>query len=285
MHAAEATTPPILQTIGLGKSFGGIRALDDINLSLAHGRIHAVIGPNGAGKTTLIAHLAGELKPDHGRVQFAARDITTLSSARRARLGIARCFQTTNVFLPMTLLENVMLAAHQNQQVKNARADTHVKGFQRLRKQICRIPFAPFASDEKARVAAMRALHSVGLEARADSPAAHVSHGQHRQLEIAMALAMRPKLLLLDEPAAGLDAHETARLVELLGGLNKNRNEGEGEGEDDLTMLLIEHDMDAVFALADTISVLVGGRLIATDSPQRIRANAQVQRAYLGESS
>lgn len=252
-RAAELPTP-VLQALDLCKRFGGLRAVEQVNLSVAGGEIHAVIGPNGAGKSTLIAQLAGELKPDRGVIRFDGNDITALDSARRARLGLARCFQITSVIMPMTLLENVMLAAL-------------------ARRGLWRRCWRSLLSDRELRAAAMQALAAAGLEAHAECLAAHVSHGQHRQLEIAMALAMQPKLLLLDEPAAGMDAAETTRLVALLGGLKRK-----------VTMLLIEHDMRAVFALADTISVLVGGRLIATDRADNIRANPAVQRAYLGEA-
>lgn len=247
MHAT-----PVLQVIDLCKRFGGIQAVESLSLTVCAGQIHAIIGPNGAGKTTFIAQLAGELKPDRGAIRFEGNDITALNSVQRAQLGLARCFQTASVIMPMTLVENVMLAV----QARRGHAFRFWK---------------PLHSNRELHAAALHFLATVKLHTRAECLAAHVSHGQHRQLEIAMALAMQPKLLLLDEPAAGLDAEETARMVNLL-----NRLKGK------ITMLLIEHDMSAVFALADIISVLVGGRLVATDTAANLRDNAEVQRAYLG---
>lgn len=246
--------PSALQTIALSKSFGGIRAVDEVNLAVASGEIHAVIGPNGAGKTTFIAQIAGQLKPDRGTIHFHGKDITALDSPRRARLGLARSFQITNVILPMTLLENVMLAVQANR--------GHSFQF-----------WQAVSRDRDMRDTAMQVLESVGLAADADSIAAQTSHGQRRQLEIGMAIAMQPKFLLLDEPTSGMGREESARMVKLLSQLKGT-----------ITMLLVEHDMDAVFALADLISVLVSGRLIATDNASNIRNNEEVQRAYLGES-
>ncbi len=243
----------VLQTTNLVKQFGGIRAVDGVNLSVARGELHAIIGPNGAGKTTFMAQLAGELKPDHGTITFEGIDITQTDAPRRARLGLARTFQITSLIMPMTLLENTMLAVQA----------THRHSF-RLWTLVHR--------DREMREAAMHALTQVGIEAHADCIAAEVSYGLHRQLEIAMALAMKPKLLLLDEPASGMGAEQSAQIVDLLEGLKRK-----------LTIVLIEHDMDAVFSLADTVSVLVSGRMIATDSAANIRNNTEVQRAYLGE--
>lgn len=254
-YSAETAMPRIvLQTFHLSKYFGGIRALDDITFAVKLGQTHAIIGPNGAGKTTLLAQLAGQMKPDKGRIQFEGKDITKLSCPRRARLGLARSFQTSSVIMPMTLLENVMLAVQARR--------GHSFRF-----------WSPLHQDRTIRAVAMQSLNSVGLEAHADSSASQVAHGQHRQLEIAIALAMQPKLLLLDEPTAGMGAEESAQLVAML-----SRLKGK------ITILLIEHDMSAVFALADTISVLVGGQLLATDTAINIRNNAEVQRAYLGEN-
>ncbi len=244
---------PLLKVTGLHKNFGGIIATNDVNLSVQSGQIHAVIGPNGAGKTTLIAQLSGQLKPTGGRIYFEGRNITSLDSARRARAGLARSFQITSVLMPMTLLENAMLA------VQGTRG--HSFRF-----------WSPVREDREMMDAAMQYLAEVGLEGQADRVAANVSHGEQRQLEVAMALAMKPKLLLLDEPMAGMGSEESSRMVGILNRLKKEK-----------TILLIEHDMDAVFSLADTLSVLVNGHIIATDTVENIRSNRDVQRAYLGE--
>jgi len=245
----------ILRVEKLNKRFGGIHAVRDVNLAVAEHQLHAIIGPNGAGKTTLVAQLSGQVRPDSGAIHFSGADITRLSGHKRARLGLARSFQITSVILPMTLLENAMLA------VQAARG--HNYRF-----------WSPLAADAEVRERAMRALAEVGLEERAGVVAAHAAHGEQRQLEVAMALALEPKLLLLDEPMAGLGREESAAMIALLGRLKGA-----------ITMVLVEHDMEAVFALADTASVLVGGRIIATGSIDEIRANQEVQRAYLGESA
>ena len=245
-------TDVILDVRGLSKRFGGIPAADQVNLQVRRGSVHAIIGPNGAGKTTLIAQLAGALPPDRGQVYFDGRDITRQSIARRARLGLARSFQITSVIQPMTLLENAMLAVQG--------VTGHSFRFWR-----------PVRRDA-GMAAAAQALARMGLAARADCVAAQVSHGERRQLEVAMALAMRPKLLLLDEPMAGMGRAETRNMVERL-----RRIAGA------ITIVMVEHDMDAVFSFADQISVLVAGRVIATDTAQAIRDNPAVQRAYLGD--
>ncbi len=244
----------LLRISGLNKHFGGIVATEDVDLEIERGQIHAIIGPNGAGKTTLLAQLSGQLKPDSGEIEFGGHSITGYGMARRAREGLARSFQITSVLLPMTLLENVMLAVQGR--------SGHSFRF-----------WAPAASDDELRAAALASLAQVGLDDRAERVAANVSHGEQRQLEVAMALAMRPRMLLLDEPMAGMGKEEGARMVEILNGL-----------KGDKTILLVEHDMDAVFSLADKLSVLVNGRLIATDTVENIRGNVEVQRAYLGDS-
>jgi branched-chain amino acid transport system ATP-binding protein len=246
---------PLLRIEGLAKHFGGVIASDDISLDVAAGELHAIIGPNGAGKTTLIGQLAGEIAPDAGRVLFAGDDITTLATPRRSALGLARSFQITSLFPEFTALDNVALAVQ-----------AHAGHSFRF--------WAPARRAAELREPARAALGRVGLAARADTPVARLSHGEHRQLELAMALATRPKLLLLDEPMAGLGAEESARMVELLRELKR-----------EVTILLIEHDMTAVFALADRITVLVYGRVIASGAPAEIRANAEVRKAYLGEQS
>jgi branched-chain amino acid transport system ATP-binding protein len=238
---------------GLSKRFGGIVASDDITLDLPNGELHAIIGPNGAGKTTLITQLAGELSVDAGHIRFDGRDITALPAWRRSQLGLARSFQITSLFVDFTALDNVALAVqahagHSFRFWRNARADPALRQPARL------------------------ALARVGLEPRADVLVSRLSHGEHRQLEIAMALATGPRLLLLDEPMAGMGPDESARMVAMLRELKR-----------ELTILLIEHDMEAVFALADRITVLVYGRIIASGTPADIRANAEVRQAYLGE--
>jgi branched-chain amino acid transport system ATP-binding protein len=248
-------TETMLQVSDLYKNFGALRATDAVSLAINTSEIHAVIGPNGAGKTTLLAQLAGALQPDAGRIDFLGRDITHLPAYKRSHLGLARSFQITSVFMDMTLRDNVALAVqahtgHSYRFWKPARCD--------------RLLLEP----------ALAALERVGLADRADATASTVSHGEHRQLEIAMALATHPKLLLLDEPMAGMGPAESARMIGILQGL-KGRT----------TMLLIEHDMDAVFALADRITVLVYGQVIASGTPPAIRADEAVRRAYLGEEA
>jgi branched-chain amino acid transport system ATP-binding protein len=243
---------PLLQVAGLTKRFGGIVACNAVAVEIRRGELHAVIGPNGAGKSTLIGQLAGEIAPDAGRIRFDGSDITAVPAWRRSQLGLARSFQVASLFRDLTVLDNAALAvqAHAGH------------SFQFWRK----------ARDEAAlRSPARAALAAAGLERRAEAIVADLSHGEHRQLEIAMALATRPRLLLLDEPMAGTGPEEAARLFALLRAL---------KGE--LTILLIEHDMAAVFALADRITVLVYGRVIATGTPEAIRANAEVRHAYLG---
>ena len=244
---------PLLQIEGLTKRFGGIVASDDVTLSIPQGELHAIIGPNGAGKTTLIGQLTGELSSQSGRIRFGGEDITAQPAHRRSLLGLACSFQITSLFLDFTALDNVALAvqAHVGHSFRFWRDARDVR---------------------ELREPARAALQRVGLGGRADALVANMSHGEHRQVEIAMALATRPRMLLLDEPMAGMGTDESARMVKLLRELKQEP-----------TILLIEHDMDAVFALADRISVLVYGRIIATDAPAAIRANLEVRRAYLGE--
>jgi branched-chain amino acid transport system ATP-binding protein len=244
---------PLLETAGLTKRFGGLVAANEVALAVLPGEIHAVIGPNGAGKTTLVAALAGELRPDAGTIRFAGRDISRLGAARRAALGIARSFQITSVFRDFSALDNVALAV-QAQSGHSFRL------------------WRPAASDRRLREPAEAMLAELGLAERAQTPAAALAHGERRVLELAMALATRPRLLLLDEPTAGMGPAESAAIVRLLAGL-KGR----------LAIVLVEHDMDAVFALADRITVMVDGRVIASGAPAAIRADTQVRRAYLGE--
>ena len=243
----------LLQIEGLTKRFGGIVASDNVTLPVVQGELHAIIGPNGAGKTTLIGQLTGELSSQSGTIRFGGQDITALPVWQRSLRGLARSFQITSLFLDFTALDNVALAVQ-------AHAGHSFHFWRDARQQ-------PDLRDP-----AHAALERVGLGRRADALVANMSHGEHRQLEIAMALATKPRMLLLDEPMAGMGVEESARMVELLRELKR-----------ELTILLIEHDMDAVFALADRISVLVYGRIIASGEPAAIRANPDVRRAYLGE--
>ena len=243
----------ILQIEALNKSFGGIKATDNLTLSVARRELHAIIGPNGAGKTTLISQLSGLQRPDSGRILFGGRDITRMPAHRRAHLGLARSFQITSLMMDLSVIDNVALAlqardGHSFRFIRPARRVRHLR--------------------ERARAL----LDRVGLGDRAELPTRALSHGEHRHMEIAIALGAAAELMLLDEPMAGLGAEESARMVELLQGIKGQH-----------TILLIEHDMDAVFALADRISVLVYGHVIATGTPEEIRANAAVQQAYLGE--
>ncbi len=244
---------PVLSVDGLVKRFGGLTATDNVTLDVRPGEIHALIGPNGAGKTTLIAQLVGELRHDAGSIRLEGREIGALPTARRISLGLARTFQITCLLPDYTVLDNVALAV----QVRQG----HSFRF-----------WANARADRPLRETASRFLESVGLAARASERVANLSHGEQKQLELAVALATEPRLLLLDEPMAGLGHSESRQMVDLLMGL-KHR----------VGMLLVEHDMDAVFALADRISVLVYGRIIATGRANEIRDNAEVRAAYLGE--
>jgi branched-chain amino acid transport system ATP-binding protein len=243
----------LLEIDGLTKRFGGIVASDQISLNVPKGELHAIIGPNGAGKTTLIGQLAGEITPDEGRIRFEGGDVTAAPTWRRSQLGLARSFQITSLFPDFTALDNVALAVQ-------AHAGHSFRFWRDAR------------SEPALREPAQAALARVGLGGRTDVPVAALSHGEHRQLELAMCLATGPRMLLLDEPMAGMGPDESARMVTLLRELKR-----------EVTILLIEHDMEAVFALADRITVLVYGRIIATGSGEEIRANAEVRQAYLGE--
>jgi branched-chain amino acid transport system ATP-binding protein len=243
----------LLEVRGLTKRFGGLVVTDNIDLGIRRHETHALIGPNGAGKTTLIGQLSGTLAPDRGRVLFDGRDVTGLCAHARPRLGFARSFQITSVFHHFTVRDNVALAVQ-------ARSGSSFRFWK------------PVAEERPLYAEASGILRQVGLEAMADRMAGTLSHGEHRQLELALALASGPQLLLLDEPTAGMGPEESARMVTLVERLKHS-----------YTILLVEHDMDAVFRLADRISVMVSGRLIATGSGEEIRANAQVRTAYLGE--
>ena len=243
----------LLDIKGLRKAFGALQATDNVYLQILEGETHAVIGPNGAGKTTLIGQLAGNLRPDAGSIHFASEDITHLDAPARSHRGFARSFQITSVYPEFTTLDNVALAvqAHSGHSFR----------------------FWKRARDETAlREPARRIIEDVGLGARADVLAANLAHGEQRQLEVAMVLATRPRMLMLDEPMAGMGTEESQRMIEFLTRLKGG-----------ITILLVEHDMDAVFKLADRVSVLVYGRIVATGTPDEIRANPEVRKAYLGE--
>jgi branched-chain amino acid transport system ATP-binding protein len=243
----------MLEVRSLTKNFGALRASDGIDFDVREGETHAVIGPNGAGKTTLISQLAGNLRPDGGQIFFAGADITALPAPRRARLGLARSFQITSVYPEFSAVQNVALAIQ-------ARSGHSFRFWRDAR------------NDASLLRPAENVLDEVGLGERKHVLAASLAHGEQRQLEVAMALATRPRLLLLDEPMAGMGADESQRMIALLASLKRKH-----------TIILVEHDMDAVFRLADRISVLVYGRVIATDAPERIKTNEEVRRAYLGE--
>jgi branched-chain amino acid transport system ATP-binding protein len=244
---------PLLELRNLRKSFGALVVTDDVNLTIAPGELHAVIGPNGAGKTTLIHQISGLLPPASGEIRLDGLDITELPSHERVRRGLARSFQITSILPGFSALENVALAVQ-------ARSGSSFRFFGNV------------SGDQRLNEPAMDCLDRVALGHRAAVTAGLLSHGEKRQLELAIALATAPKVLLLDEPLAGTGHDESQRVVEILRALKRH-----------LTIVLIEHDMEAVFSLADRVSVLVYGRIIATGSPQAIRANAEVRQAYLGE--
>jgi branched-chain amino acid transport system ATP-binding protein len=244
---------PLLETHQLVKSYGAMMVTASVSVSVRSGEIHALIGPNGAGKTTLIAQIAGELAPDSGTITFDGRDITSLPVYERARLGIRRMFQLTSVFLGYTAVDNLLLAF----QAQNGH---HFSFWKDGRK------------DRVLRQSAMTLLDRVGMGGRAETKAGALSHGEQRQLELAMVLAGSPRLLLLDEPTAGMGLDETERMVKLLSTLRGK-----------YSVLLVEHDMDAVYALADRVTVLVYGRVIASGTVDEIRSHAEVRLAYLGD--
>jgi branched-chain amino acid transport system ATP-binding protein len=244
---------PLLRVEKLVQRFGGILATDHLSLDVISGELHAIIGPNGAGKTTLISQLTGQLLPNSGTIHFAGQDITRLPAWRRSALGLARSFQITSLLPDFTASDNVALAAQAH--------DGHSFRF-----------WGSARGERHLREAAQSALVRVGLADRADTLVSKLSHGEQRELELAVALATKPQLLLLDEPMAGLGTTESARMVKLLQELRR-----------EVTIVLVEHDMEAVFALADRITVLVYGRVIASDVPAAIRQNEEVRRAYLGE--
>ena len=245
---------PLLQVCGLSRSFGGVRALEAVDLTIEAGEIHGLIGPNGAGKTTFIHHVSGALRPDAGSLRFGGRDVTALAMHERVAAGIARSYQITNIFPRFPVIDNVALAIQ-------GRTDAG-SSFRFWR---------PVRAETALFAEARAALAQVGLAGREAEPAGQLAHGEQRALELAMALATRPQLLLLDEPMAGTGPEEAERMVRLIEHLARH-----------VTILLVEHDMDAVFRLADRISVLVDGRLICSGLPDEVRAHPGVREAYLG---
>lgn len=246
-------TEPLLRIEHLSKSFGALKATDDVSLTLQPGEIHALIGPNGAGKSTLIKQIAGGLAPDAGSIRFAGNDITALPTPARACAGLGRTFQISSLAMDYTVLQNAVLGAVGQ------------------RGTVWRF-FKPVMLDADLRATAMAALERVGLADHATTSTAELSHGQRRLLEVAVALTLKPRAFLMDEPMAGLGASGSKRLTGFLDGLRR-----------EAPILLVEHDMDAVFALADRISVLVYGKVIATGTAEEIRKNPEVREAYLGE--
>lgn len=247
------TAPDLLIVENLVKRYDGILASDELSLTIRTGELHAIIGPNGAGKTTLIKQLTGEISSDGGSMSFDNRNLRRLTEAGRSRIGLARSFQITSLFQDFTALENVMLAVQ-----------AHKGHSFRFWKKA--------AENDALTHPALDILLQMGLETSKDRRVSSLSHGEQRQLEIAVALATRPRLLLLDEPMAGMSTEDSAELMATLRDLKNH-----------YTILLIEHDMDVVFSLADRITVLVYGRAIATGTPEEIRNNADVRQAYLGE--
>jgi branched-chain amino acid transport system ATP-binding protein len=247
-------TEPILHVRGLSKNFGGLAAVDDVSLDVKVGELHAVIGPNGAGKTTLINMLSGDLSPSAGSILLRGTEVAGLAPEHRSRLGVGRSYQKVNIFSGFSALENCRLAAQSRKP----------RPLNWLRDAM---------SYDDILESARRALSAVGLANRADVVAATLSHGEQRQLEIAMSLATDPQLLLLDEPLAGMGADESFNMVDLISGLAANH-----------AILLVEHDMDAVFRLAEVLTVMVNGKILASGAPEAIRANQEVQSAYLGSA-
>ena len=243
----------LLDVRGLTKNFGALRASDGIAFDVREGETHAVIGPNGAGKTTFISQLAGNLRPDAGRIVFAGEDITPLPAPKRARKGLARSFQITSIYRDFSALENVALAVQ-------ARSGSSFSFWRPVETETALFDEARSIASE------------VGLAEKLEFPGSTLSHGEQRALEVGLALATRPKLVLLDEPMAGMGPEESQRMIALIKRIRAQ-----------VTVLLVEHDMDAVFRLADRISVMVNGRLIATGSPEETRRNVEVRRAYLGD--
>lgn len=250
-------TEPLLRVTGLSRRFGGVQALQDIHLTVEEGEIHALIGPNGAGKTTFIHHVSGAMQPDQGQVILAGREITGLAMHARVAAGLARSYQITNVFGRLSVLDNVALAVQGRME-----AGSSFRFWRPLRRET-----GLFGE-------ARRYLAQVGLAEKEALAAGSLAHGEQRALELAMALATRPRLLLLDEPMAGTGPEESEKMVALIEQLARH-----------VTILLVEHDMGAVFRLADRLSVLVNGRLVCTGLPEEVRAHPEVRQAYLGDEA
>jgi len=250
-----ATAAPLLDVRGLEKRFGGLVATDRVDLRVAAGEIHALIGPNGAGKTTLVAQLGGQLASDRGTIVFAGVDITSWPTHRRARLGLARSFQITRLFRSASVIDNIALAV---QAVTRGSVGA----------------WRPARHDTALFERAGALLDTLGLGAKAGHPIDALSHGERRALEVGMTLASRPRLMLLDEPMAGMGSEESARMEALIGVVRQQS-----------AVLLIEHDVDAVFRLADRVSVLVGGRVVASGTPAAVRNDPAVIAAYLGDDA
>jgi branched-chain amino acid transport system ATP-binding protein len=243
----------VLSLRNLSKRFGGVVAVDGVTLDVAAGEVHALIGPNGAGKTTLIHQISGSLACDQGQIVFLGNDLTKTKAHERVRAGLARSYQITSIFRRFSVLDNLALAVQ-------ARSGSSFSFWR------------PVAAETALFDEARRIASQVNLTQKVDSVASTLAHGEQRALEVGLALATRPKLLLLDEPMAGMGPEESNRMIELIGRIRV-----------EVAVLLVEHDMDAVFRLADRISVMVNGRLIATGFPEQIRMNAQVRKAYLGD--
>ncbi len=237
----------------ISKHFGGVVATDGVTLHVTSGEVHALIGPNGAGKTTLIGQISGALGLDAGEIYFFGKNVSLLRQHERVRAGLARSYQITSIFRRFSVLDNLALAVQ-------ARSGSSFRFWR------------PVASEAALFDEARSLARDIGLEGREDSLAATLAHGEQRALEVGLALATRPKLVLLDEPMAGMGPEESRRMIELIGRVRAQ-----------VTVLLVEHDMDAVFRLADRISVMVDGRLIATDLPEKIKLNPEVRKAYLGD--
>jgi branched-chain amino acid transport system ATP-binding protein len=245
----------MLELRGVSKRFGGVVATDDVALDVKEGEVHALIGPNGAGKTTLVAQIAGDLSIDSGSIRFEGADVTQAPQHRRVRVGLARSYQITSLFGRFSVLDNLALAVQ-------ARSGSSFSFWR------------PVASESSLADEARAIAAQIGLAGREDAGAAALAHGEQRALEVGLALATRPKLLLLDEPLAGMGPEESRAMIALIERVRAR-----------VAVLLVEHDMDAVFRLADRVSVLVSGRVIATGSPEAIRAHPEVRKAYLGESA
>jgi branched-chain amino acid transport system ATP-binding protein len=243
----------VLELKGVSKRFGGVVATDRVTLDVAPGEVHALIGPNGAGKTTLVGQISGALPVDAGGISFLGSDITRAKQHQRVQAGLARSYQITSIFKRFSVLENLALAVQ-------ARSGSSFSFWR------------PVAAEAALADEARAIAEEIGLSQRLEATAGNLAHGEQRALEVGLALATGPKLVLLDEPMAGMGPEESARMISLIGRVRAK-----------VTVLLVEHDMDAVFRLADRITVMVNGRVIATGSPAQIRADAEVRRAYLGD--